>query len=229
MRIQNIARLGGSLEGCDCEDILQRLTSLEENQWDCSKTEACLEERLSNIENNVSNIQNNILNIENDITNIKSTLTDIQNELTLINTEISLLELATEISGVRSYKNTSGLMNGLGAAVISIGPTYNYWGIGTLVSSPTWGSTRINLIVPRLPNPSDPNDEGVFPELFWYQGDTTVSTVWFTEGGTSYPLPLFIDATGIYIRPTSTLHPSAGTTFSFTQTLILTPPTTPTP
>ena len=142
----------------------------------------------------------------------------INQRLDTIETTITLLERATEISGVRDYANTSGLMNGLGASVISIGPTYNYWGTGALVGSQTWSSTRINLVVPSAT---------VFPELMWYQGATTVSTVWFSDGGAMTPMPLYIDSTGIYIRPTSTAHPSAGTAFSFTQTLILTPPATP--
>ena len=203
MKIQNIARLGGDIVGCDCEDILQRLTVLEEGQCDCEA-------------------------IDQSLTELDQRVTDSVTSITTINNELVLLKNATEISGVRSYKNSSGLMNGLGASVIGIGPTFNYWGVGMLVGSPTWSATRINLIVPQLPaNPDDPLDVGIFPELFWYQGDTTVSTVWFNEGGTPYSMPLYIDASGIYIRPISTLHPSANTTFNFTQTLILTPPITP--
>jgi hypothetical protein len=65
-----------------------------------------------------------------------------------------------------------------------------------------------------------------FPELSFYQGDTTIGTMWVeTPGGIVYTLPLRFDATGIYFRPdTQITNLPIGTTFKFTQALILVDP-----
>ncbi|MCL2846469.1 MAG: hypothetical protein FWE38_02140 [Firmicutes bacterium] len=170
MKIQNIARLGGNMTGCDCEDILQRLTALEE-------VEPC--------------------------------------DCEAIDTELKRLDQATAISGVRVRTSPTPQMAGLGASVISIGPTFNYWGSGVKVGNSG------NLVQQNyyLVTPAE------FPELAWYQGSTTISTVWISTE--SNPMPLYINQTGIWFHPTNTMTIPNNATFNFTQTLILTPPTTP--
>ena len=144
----------------------------------------------------------------------------IEQRLATIETNISLIKQDIEISDVRTAMSTTNSMMGLGASVISIGPTYNYWGVGTLNSGQSWGQTNIFLVTPTQ-----------FPELAWYQGDPTIGTAWFSSGGSGVPqsIPVFIDAKGIYIHPNSNINVSAGTTFKFTQALILVNPNPTTP
>ncbi|MCL2861813.1 MAG: hypothetical protein FWE22_05330 [Firmicutes bacterium] len=202
MKIKNIARLGGDMTGCDCEEILQRLTDLEENQCEqCCDCEA---------------IENSLTELRNDVTTIQNNITTIQNEITHINEEIIRLDRATEISTIRRVSRTEqgNAMQGITTAVLSIGPTYNYWGEGTLdASHGSWGQGTYYLARTSL---------GEFPELLLYQGDPTIGTAWFATGGQDTPTatPVFADASGIYIQPRG-LNPNSGTYFKFTLTLIL--------
>jgi len=229
MKIQNIARLGGSLTGCDCDEILQRLTAAEEgiqdlkdNQWDCTKTEDCLNIRLTNIENNITAIQNNV--------------TSIQNEITDIHTKLQTLEQFIMISEVSNYmapSATTAPIQGIGVSAIRVGNTYNLWGTGSLTSagsiSLSGGSTYYLL---QAGQPTDPNVPILdkMAELLWYVGDPTIGTLWIKDlnhsgGATFYSLPLQFDSTGIYFSVPSgninNLTPT--TTFRFTQALILAP------
>jgi len=190
-KIINIARLSGRSIDCDCDEIERRLTELENNQWNCEKTEDCLDERLTNIEN----------------------------ELIIINNRLTIVEQSVAISDVRSEKSTNQLFNGLGASVISIGPTYNYWGEGLLVGAHTWSQGGKYYLI----------TVAQFPELAWYQGEATIGTVWFTGSSGLKALPIFVDSTGIYIQPTSNENAQNGTSFKFTLTLILIDPNQPTP
>lgn len=188
----NQATLRFGMAGCDCDEINRRLDELEANQCpQCCDCEA-----------------------------INNTLTQIQNDITEINNRLTLVENSVEISGVRCAQSTTTQLLGLGGCVISIGPTYNYWGTGTLTSGTQWsqGSTYY-LVTPAQ-----------FPELAWYQGEPTISTVWVQWGNSIQSLPIYLDQTGIYIRPANTINPGAGATFKFTATLILIPPSlAPTP
>ncbi len=67
-----------------------------------------------------------------------------------------------------------------------------------------------------------------YPELANYQGDTTIGTLWIeTPAGVVYSYPIRFDRTGIYFTPNNQLtNLPAGTTFKFTQALILAPPKT---
>lgn len=144
----------------------------------------------------------------------------LEQDIINIREEISILQLSVEISGVRTRMSTTPMLMGLGASVISIGPTFNFWGVGTLNSNQSWTQTKIYLVTPTQ-----------FPELAWYQGDPTIGTVWFSSGGTGVPqsMPIYIDNTGIYIYPANNINVNSGTTFKFTQALILVNPTPPTP
>ena len=61
-----------------------------------------------------------------------------------------------------------------------------------------------------------------YPELAKYSGAATVGTMWLTEpDGTRRSVPIFFDATGVYFTPAEDISLPAGTTFNFTQLLIL--------
>jgi len=208
MKIQNIARLGGNLDGCDCADILQRLTQLEENQWDCAKTETCLEQRLTNI----------------------------KNELTQIHTELANLEQFVMISEVSNYMAPVSVtlpIRGIGVSVISVGNTYNMWGTGALTTganiSLLGGNTYYIIKAGQPSDPDAPVKDKIF-ELTWYVGDPTIGTLWIkddnhTGGSVFYSLPLQFNENGIYFTvPSGNINNlTPGTTFRFTQALILTP------
>jgi len=223
MKIQNIARLGGDLTGCDCDEILTRLTALEEGACDCeaiANSLTNLENHITNVENDISTINNTITSIQNEIANIKNDITDIKKEVLIIENRLTLVENAVAISPIRTFMRTTGngipitdYMYGLGVSVLSIGPTYNYWGEGTLgASHSTWGQSKYYLVT---------NNE--FEEFNLYQGEATIGTAWFSSGGNNVAtsIPVYADATGIYINPTTGTNPNTGTYFKFTLTLIL--------
>jgi len=203
--VYNTARIVVA-SGCNCDEILGRLDALEQSI--CAECCDCddINNRLTNLETNVANIQTDISNINTRIT------TEVEDLLQ----RISIIESAVEVSDVKTAYSTTSQMLGLGASSISIGPTYNFWGVGTLTSNTQWSqNVRYNLVTPTQ-----------FPELAWYQGDPTIGTVWFRSGGTGTPtsMPIYIDSTGIYIISSNTQNVNAGTTFKFTQALILVNP-----
>lgn len=106
---------------------------------------------------------------------------------------------------------------GLGVGVIHTGYSYNFWGIGALDHQQTLANnTRYDLIFSTQYEP-----------LTWYQDTLTVGTLWIqTPGGITNMLPIQFDSTGIYFYTTSNIpNLPVGTTFHFTQPLILIPPT----
>jgi len=110
---------------------------------------------------------------------------------------------------------------GIGTGIIHAGYNYNFWGIGcsdhiiSLDNQTTYRLVTNNLTITQC------------PELLLYQGDTTIGTLWVEtpNGDRLYNFPLRFDATGIYFRPTQNVNGlPVGTTFKFTQALILSPP-----
>jgi hypothetical protein len=116
-------------------------------------------------------------------------------------------------SVVRSSNTTDPNLTGIGTSVIEIGDTYNYWGIGDLDNSESLQNGQTYYIATA--------DQ--FPELADYQGAPTITSLWVQEPGQEpISVPAYIDNTGIYFHPTNTLNKlDAGTTFRFTQSLIL--------
>ena len=102
------------------------------------------------------------------------------------------------------------------SAVIHAGFTYNFWGIGALNHVQTLTSGVRYYLITSVQ----------YPELLFYQGDTTIGTLWIeTPGGNVYSLPIRFDSTGIYFTPSSNYtNLPVGTTFKFTQALILVTP-----
>jgi len=192
MKISNIAFLSGSGDDCDCEAINLKLQELE-TRIEVIESSQC----------DCEDLQQQITDITTDITSIKNRLVTIENSIA--------------ISSVRTAMSAITQFSGLGVSVISIGPTYNYWGIGALTTSRQWASASTYVLV----TPQQ------FPELQWYQGEPTIGTAWVSwggAGGTTQSLPVFADSShGIYFTIPNTINPGAGATLKFTLTLILTP------
>ena len=235
MKISNIARLGGLMEGCDCNDILQRLAALEEGGCDCG----AIYERLTNIENRLTIAEENIMNIDVRVTNIESNVTNIHNDITTINQLILQLQDDVYLSDVIDYLSPqirpivggANPLLGLGVSAIRIGNNYNFWGTGQLanITSLTLGATYY-IVEAGQPSEVPPAKPTKIPELKWYQGEPTTGTVWIedrnhTGGAMLVSMPLMFDETGIYFVatvPTGNLaNLQPGATFKFTQSLIL--------
>ncbi|MCL2228203.1 MAG: hypothetical protein FWC00_00055 [Firmicutes bacterium] len=137
---------------------------------------------------------------------------ELEERLDKLEAQIEIIGRSVEISDVRTVMSSNPNMSGLGTSVISIGPTYNYWGEGALSVGHQWA----NGTTYYLSTVAD------FPELAFYQGQPTIGTVWFTASGGIQSMPIYVDSTGIYIKPTNNLNATSGTTFKFTLTLILT-------
>jgi len=143
-------------------------------------------------------------------------LTDIENRLTVI--EKSLIEIKGFIylSDVVEIWSLTAALSGLGVGIIHAGFTYNFWGIGAIDHTQTLSNGSTYYLI----------TSSQFSELTYYQGDTTIGTLWIeTPTGSVYNMPIRFDSTGIYFRPDQQLtNLPAGTTFKFTQALILVDP-----
>ena len=61
-----------------------------------------------------------------------------------------------------------------------------------------------------------------YPTLANYTGLPTVGTIWFKQpDGTTISITVYFDNTVVYAEPTENISLPAGTTFNFTQLLIL--------
>jgi len=141
----------------------------------------------------------------NRMTAIKNNLFDISDSLEEIKRFIYLSDVVTIMSDTPE-------LAGLGVAVIYLGFTYNFWGVGTLDDPQTLNAGETYYLA-RFEQ---------FSPISFYQGDPTISTLWVKPPGGSFSkIPLQLDGTGIYITPNSSLSFVAGTKFSFTQSLIL--------
>jgi hypothetical protein len=129
--------------------------------------------------------------------------------------ETTLQNLITYITPdeMRTVYTTDNRISASGASVIKTGSTYNYWGTGTLDTQTSLGNKQTYYIAT--------SDQ--LPELKDYQGTPTTTTMWITlPDGTTQTTPVNFDSTGIYFTPSSTFNNlPAGTTFRFTQALIL--------
>jgi len=147
----------------------------------------------------------NFLCTKNRMTTIKNNLLDISSDLQETTRFIYLSDVVTVMSDTPK-------LAGLGVAVIHIGYSYNFWGVGAL-DDPQELDAGATYYLAR--------SEQYLP-LSFYQGDPTIGTLWARAPGGSFSrIPLQFDGTGIYIIPSSPLTLVAGTKFSFTQALIL--------
>ena len=160
--------------------------------------------------------------IEERLTNLENRVTNIENEITNIYNKIHIIESFIYLSDVVEYWSLTAALSGLGAAVISAGFTYNFWGIGALNHQQTLNNGSTYYLI----------TSSQCPELGYYQGDSTIGTLWIETpaGGNLYSLPIRFDSTGIYFTPTNQMTSlPVGTTFKFTQALILVTPDSPAP
>jgi len=140
----------------------------------------------------------------------------LESEIVKIYSRIAYIESFIYLSDVEQLWSTTPAMFGLGSGVIHSGFTYNFWGIGaldhvqTLTNGATYYLIRANQYEP----------------LSYYQGEPTLGTLWIDEPGSAIrTMPIRFDASGIYFIPTTQLtNLSVGTTFKFTQALILVTP-----
>jgi len=139
-------------------------------------------------------------------------------DLTEILNRLTVIESFLYLSDVTELWSPTPSLSGLGAGVIHSGYTYNFWGIGTLDHQQTLtNGTTYYLIYSSQYEP-----------LTFYQGESTIGTLCIETPGTparTYTMPIRFDATGIYFRPSEQLtNLPVGTTFKFTQALILVTP-----
>ena len=148
-----------------------------------------------------------------DLDSLNKRLEAIEEQILDLYEIIRIIEDFIHLSDVIEVWSLTTQLLGLGTGIISSGYTFNFWGIGALNHQQTLtNGTRYNLIL-----------SSQFPELLFYQGDTTIGTLWIeTPTGNVYSLPIRFDATGIYFTPMTQLtNLPIGTTFKFTQALIL--------
>ncbi|MCL2675434.1 MAG: hypothetical protein FWE84_02430 [Firmicutes bacterium] len=154
--------------------------------------------------------------IENRLTALEEAVTNLRQDIIDINYRISVIESFIYLSDVVEIWSLNPSLSGLGIGVIYAGFTYNFWGIGALDHQQTLTNGNIYYLI----------TSAQYPPLTYYQGDTTIGTLWIeTPAHTVYSFPIRFDATGIYFRPDTQLtNLPVGTTFKFTQTLILVQP-----
>jgi len=208
----NQARLGTRIAVCDCDNINARLDFLEENQCDCG----AIDERLTTIE---------------------TSITEIQNQIVELNDEITRIEKFIFLSDVTTFSDASPFY-GATVSVINAGHTYNFWGSGALTSPVTLSNnTTFYLARSGQPTTIPPALPDLIPELLWYQGSSTLGTLWiegppvqvspgpppvYAPGPVIATIPLRFDATGIWFRTDYNIGVvAAGSVFKFTQALIL--------
>jgi len=208
MKIQNIARLGGNLEGCDCDEILERLTDLEESQCEqCCDCQA----------------------IENSLTEIRNEITNIWNKIDEVERFIHISEVVDYLApAIRPIQGGPNPLYGIGVSVISIGQTFNFWGTGSLNNSVSLANNATYYIIEAgTPTEVPPAKPTKIPELTWYVGEPTIGTLWISDpahsgGALTMSMPLYFDQTGIYFTTTSSIsNLTPSTVFKFTQALIL--------
>jgi hypothetical protein len=141
---------------------------------------------------------------------------DLLDRIEALENELSKLEDFTYISDLVKLPATDPNLTGLETDVIQSGYTHNFWGAGSLEQTESLQNGRDYYLA----------TSEQYPDLQKYQGDSTIGTLWIeTPDGTMYTLPVKFDATGVHFTPTSTLNKlPAGTTFRFTQALLLTDP-----
>jgi len=153
-----------------------------------------------------------------DLHSIESTISGIDREIINLFQQLQDIEEFVHLSDVTEIWSLLPALSGLGAAVITSGYTYNFWGIGTLNHQQTLNMGERYYLI----------ESDRYLPLTHYQGNSTISTLWIETLGPSpaiYSLPIRFDASGIYFTPDATYsNLPAGTTFKFTQALILVSP-----
>jgi len=149
---------------------------------------------------------------------IEQRLIELETTVAEIWQEIRNIERFVFLSDVRTFPTSNSLLSDISVSVINVGHTFNFWGSGSIVGSPSLTNNTVYYIINQSVATS------MIPELTWYQGDSTIGTLWIEIPGVTavYNFPLRFDATGIYFRTTQAVNNIIpGTLFKFTQALIL--------
>ena len=151
-----------------------------------------------------------------EITAIEQRITTIEQEISYIFTEINRIERFVYISRITNIYSLTERLLGVGVSVMHIGFEHEFWGMGSLSQA----STLVNGVTYYIITTAQ------YPQLRFYVLESTITTLWIeTPGGTLYNFPVRFDESGIYFTPPSQLsNLPAGTTFKFTQTLLLIDP-----
>ena len=158
---------------------------------------------------NCPNAKAGILIFGNDLLSLEKRLSDLYEQLYCI-------EQFLQLSNVSEAWSPTIELSGTGVAVISSGYTFNFWGIGALNHQQTLNSMTTYYLI----------NNNQYEKLDLYQGEATIGTLWVeTPFGETYSLPIRFDNTGVYFTPYVQLaNLPVGTTFKFTQSLILVDP-----
>lgn len=129
--------------------------------------------------------------------------------------ELIALKNFVHLSDVRNYMSSTPQLAGLGVSVINSGNTFNFWGTGYLTNAANLSGTYYIVTSSEA------------PELAWYQSTATIGTLWIEQMGATTSYALRFDASGIYVTFQTAQTFTPGTSFKFTQALVLIPPTIP--
>ena len=148
--------------------------------------------------------------ILNDINLIKQQLKTVDGRLSGIDTDIDIIKTFLFLNDPIEVWSTTPQLAGCGVSISTQGYTSTFSGIGALTSQQTLtNGTRYNIITASQYPPLQELTKRI------------VGTVWLIETNTDTTLPLFIDSTGIWIKPRTQLtNLPVGSTFNFTDTLI---------
>ena len=139
----------------------------------------------------------------------------IWSELTTIQNRIDQIQLFNHQTRIYNACSIDEMLLGLCTSAISIGNNYNLWGEGELDTTQDFDARS---------GPYYLLHASQLPPLECYQGGSTLGTLWIkTPDGGVYTMPLYFDADGIYFYnfTMNPIHALAGTTFNYTQLLIL--------
>ncbi|MCL2203852.1 MAG: hypothetical protein FWB88_07935 [Defluviitaleaceae bacterium] len=149
---------------------------------------------------------------------LENRLDGIDGQISTLFDTLESIERFVHLSDVTEIPSQTPELLGLGAAVISSGYTYNFWGTGTLNHQQTLTQGVVYTLI----------DSGQFTPLSYYQGDSTIGTLWVevpAPDGEIFSMPIRFDGTGIFFIPGTTYENlPVGTAFRFTQSLILVDP-----
>ncbi|MDL2274284.1 collagen-like protein, partial [Oscillospiraceae bacterium OttesenSCG-928-G22] len=149
---------------------------------------------------------------EEEVADIYARLTALETSVSTLTQNLSDLSAFVYDWSVTARFPVDPTLLGIGVSVITNGYDYNFWGTGSLTNAQTFNEGQAYYLMTA----------SQYPEIAKYTGAPTVGTLWLTEpDGTMTSIPIYFDNTGVYFTPPQTISVPIGTTFSFTQFLIL--------
>ena len=143
-------------------------------------------------------------------------ITAIEQVISYIIDEINRIERFIYVSDKTDIDSLTPQLLGVGVSVMHVGFEYEFWGIGSLNQTTSLTNGERYYIIT--------SDQ--YEPFKFYVAEATITTLWIeTPRGDLYSLPVRFDGSGIYFTPRQQLtNLPVGTTFKFTQTLILIDP-----